>query len=446
MSARICVIGEIVVDVTLPFGAHGYKLRMGGILHAARALWALDASYGLLYVAPAYLEEQIEQNARAYGAQYSVSVGEVAGCPNVMLVGKPQEYGPQEYEYLLRDAHHSDLAVGRIRQVVLDQQPSDILIFPGGFDLTLILQELEASTANVHIDFNAGYSDLSILNSLGRPLSTLITSTSTPLFAETFGGSPQRFFVESLGYAHSALLKENRGGSRFLSRDLSHPVHVPAQPRSVVHSVGVGDCYDAALTVLRHSQAVDVALQISSCVAAEYAATTYPGDFRAAVKGWLRVPPEEIVQLAGNIVPWEERQEISIYLAAPDFDFVDRRPVDELAKALTYHNFTPRRPILENGQMEQGATSERRQALLASDLRLLDECKILVAVLLYNDPGTLIEIEIAVERGMPVIVYDPYGKAENLFLTELPDVVSTDLDVIVTAVFTVSSKLRAQAA
>jgi nucleoside 2-deoxyribosyltransferase/sugar/nucleoside kinase (ribokinase family) len=442
MDPKVCVIGEVVVDVTLPSGQEGYKLRMGGIFHAARALWALDIPYGLLHIAPTYLHQQIEQNARAYGADYALPIGVVEGCPNVMLIGKPQEYGAQEYQYLLRDECRSRLESGVIEEFVASNQPTDIIIFPGSFDLEAVLQELSGGSANVHVDFNTGVSDLAVLSALGRPVTTLISSTSTQLFLMAFGGDPERFFTEALLYADAALLKENRGGSRFVSRQHDHPVHVPAQPRAVVHSVGVGDCYNAAFAVLRHNHPNDVALRFASCLAAEYAATTYPEDFKAAVRGWLQLPPSEIAQLSGIVVPWETRQEINIYLAAPDFDFVDTRPLDELAAALTYHNFRPRRPVRENGQMEPGATKERRRFLLAADLQLLSDCQVLVAVLLYNDPGTLIELGMAVERGIPVIVYDPYRKADNLFLTELPVAISSELDVIVTAVFTQVSNLR----
>lgn len=360
-----------------------------------------------------------------------------------MLVGKPQEYGAQDYQYLLRDAHSSRLTPGVVKEIVGEYQPTDILLFPGGFDLELILEELRGTSSNVFIDFNTGAVDLSALSTLERPLTTLISSTSTELFLRTFDSNPGMFFTEALSYANAALLKENRGGTRFTSREMEQAIHIPAQPRAVVHSVGVGDCYNASFAVLRHQHPESVALKYSSCIAAEYAATTYPEDFKAAVHGWLRVSPSDINQLSGNVVPWETRQDISIYLAAPDFDFVDTRPVDELAAALTYHNFRPRRPVRENGQMEPEATKERRRSLLSSDLQLLDECKILVAVLLYNDPGTLIELGMAAERGLPVIVYDPYRQADNLFLTELPVALSSELDVVVTAVFTQVSNLRA---
>jgi nucleoside 2-deoxyribosyltransferase len=106
-----------------------------------------------------------------------------------------------------------------------------------------------------------------------------------------------------------------------------------------------------------------------------------------------------------------------------------------LENALQYHNFYPRRPIKENGQMEENATRSRKQELITKDIQLLNRCSIVIAVLLYDDPGTMIEIGYAKAIGIPTIVYDPFKRAKNCMLTELPDLLSSDLDEIITEVF-----------
>lgn len=141
------------------------------------------------------------------------------------------------------------------------------------------------------------------------------------------------------------------------------------------------------------------------------------------------------------MLPWDVRKGINIYIAAPDFDFVDTKPIDFICQALEYHNFTPRRPIKENGQMSKEAGKAERQKLFQSDMALIDSCQMMLAVLLYNDPGTLIEIGVAAEKGMPVLVYDPYSIAENCMLTEIPNVVSTSADQIISELFKYASKL-----
>lgn len=91
--------------------------------------------------------------------------------------------------------------------------------------------------------------------------------------------------------------------------------------------------------------------------------------------------------------------------------------------------------------MEQDASKQRRQELFNKDMELLNDAKILIAILLYDDPGTLIEIGLAIAKGIPTLVYDPYNKATNCMLTEIPSLVTDNLDKILSEVFSIGSKL-----
>jgi hypothetical protein len=53
--AKFCLIGQVLVDVTLSSEQGESKLRLGGLMHAARAMWALGVNYSLGYSAPSYL-------------------------------------------------------------------------------------------------------------------------------------------------------------------------------------------------------------------------------------------------------------------------------------------------------------------------------------------------------------------------------------------------------
>jgi nucleoside 2-deoxyribosyltransferase len=154
----------------------------------------------------------------------------------------------------------------------------------------------------------------------------------------------------------------------------------------------------------------------------------------------FKISGQELIALKGIQLPWENRKKINIYIAAPDFDFVDTSEIELLCKNLSYHNFTPRRPIKENGQMTDDDTEIERRTFFNKDMQLLDECHILIAVLLYNDPGTLIEIGVAAERKMPTFVYDPKNIAQNCMLTQIPNLVTSDLDAILSDVFSLASK------
>ena len=58
-EAKICILGHFLVDVTFGGSKKEPKLRFGGIAHAARTAWALGVPYTLAYLAPTYLDEQI---------------------------------------------------------------------------------------------------------------------------------------------------------------------------------------------------------------------------------------------------------------------------------------------------------------------------------------------------------------------------------------------------
>jgi len=115
--------------------------------------------------------------------------------------------------------------------------------------------------------------------------------------------------------------------------------------------------------------------------------------------------------------------------------------IDTLEKSLLYHNFTPRRPIKENGQMKEDDTLQQKQQFYDNDIKLIDECCIVICVLLYNDPGTLVEIGIASEKQIPVLLYDPYNIAKNCMLTHSCSIVTNNMDEIISETFIKSSKI-----
>jgi nucleoside 2-deoxyribosyltransferase len=397
------------------------------------------------YISPEYLDDGANKFAATYGSATARKIGNVLGCPNVVTIGEPTEAGPQGYEFLLRDEQKCILDDGAIKEICSDQFITDYLIFPGGFDLAAVLKAVGKSSASVHIDANFEPDAPEAFGGLGREFDTIILSTSSPVFLGRYGGLVTRVCDSVLGsYAKGLLFKENRGGSRyFKSSEPRDPIRTPAHLRTVQHSVGVGDVFDATYIVNRRVTGDAASLAYSSFIAAEYASTAFPDDFKQAAVDTLAIESSDITKLDGVSLPWEDRPSCQIYIAAPDFDYVERQPIEEVVACLKYHNFTPRRPVIENGQAALNATPAVRQRLCDADVKLIDDCQIMLAVMLFNDPGTLIEIGLAVERQMPLIVYDPYHQAENLMLTQLPNLVSASLDEVITAVFKHAAKRRA---
>jgi nucleoside 2-deoxyribosyltransferase len=405
-------------------------------MHAASGLWAIGCPFTLCYMAPEYLDKHIISHAKEFGCSKVEKIGNVIGAPNVIIVGEPKEYGNQRYEYLLREEHKIKFDLDALARVMESRSYTDALIFPGGFDLTATLHAVSKKDTMIHLDVNFEPTDWSALADLSITLETVIVSTSSKLFSsKKVNNGKEIVRLAKKARINSVLLKENRGGCRLFSMKSKGVISVGAQTRPVVHSVGVGDCFDAIFIAQRHLYPEMEALSYASFIAAEYASTFSPDVFKENTRRWLKVPGEKISMLGGTQLPWEDRRAHQIYIAAPDFDYINTDPLEELVQSLKYHNFSPRRPVREHGQITSVSTAEQRRSVFLKDMELLGKCSALVAVLLYDDPGTLIEIGVAVQRGIPTIVYDPYKKAKNLVLTELPQLISSNLDIVITAVF-----------
>lgn len=434
----LCIIGDVLIDVTLSTSTSPLKMRLGGVFHCARAMWALGKNYSIAYFAPKYLVSHIESFLEHLGQPKTIYLGEVLTAPYIMLIGEPKEIGDQEYEFLLRD----NISIGYYEEGLKNlNQYDNFLCLSGNYDLSKVYGFLPQG-AEISIDLTNNIESFDNLSSY--TFKNIFLSTSSTVFQKYYEEEKDfdiNTFLDSFkSRCECVILKENRGGSRAKSFVSKKSISVDSQTQPIVHSVGVGDVYNIGFLAAGFPE-VKENLSFASFLAMEYASTTFPEDFRKMAERLKKVLPEDLVSLKGVSLPWEKRKDVIIYLAAPDFDFVDTRALDEVEKSLNYHNFVTRRPIKENGQMEHNASEKRKNELFFKDMRLLESCNMLVAVLLYNDPGTLIEIGIAAERKIPTIVYDPNGIATNCMLTQLPDLLSSNLDDIICEVFVQSQKI-----
>ena len=430
----ICIVGDILTDVTLATPTTPYKMRLGGIVHAARGLWAMGVDYAVAYFAPSYMDGQIAEGLRSYGCKAIHKLGNVTGCPYTMLISEVKEIGNQGYEFLYRDCISIDYYEEELRNL---ERYDELMITSGNYDANLVLSHTRPEQ-RIHTDVANNVKQIDKIPS-GRKLDTLFISTSSDLFHDTFK-TIDSFFASLSSFANRIVLKENRGGSRAFESATGQIYQIPSQTCTITHSVGVGDVYNCAAIVAPATKFVEQ-LNFASWVSMHYARTTFCEDFKKAVMGVLKIPVTTLMEFEGGCqLPWEFRQRCNIYIAAPDFDFLDTKPIEVLSESLSYHNFVPRRPVKEVGQMAVDANKQERQRLYHGDMLILDECNMLLAVLLNNDPGTLIEVGMAVQRGLPTIVYDPYEIANNCMLTESPLLVSSDLDEIIAKVFSEYSK------
>lgn len=432
--SKFCILGYIFNDVTLKSAVTPLiKMRLGGIVHAARGMYAVGEEYSVAYFAPSYLDSHIEHYLKEIGCTEVIKLGNVTNSPNTVLIQEVQEVGDQGYNFLLNE--NVEVVYDDSQLAKLDKFEK-ILLFAGDFDMSMVMRH------NTHAQYYLDVTnDVKHIADLGEThFRTLFLSTSSTLFKNDYSD------IDSLvndcqNSCEQFVLKENRGGSRAYDYALKKIVSTPSMTVPVVHSVGVGDVFDTIVAIYDQRSPFEHNLLNASYIAAEYAQTTFIDEFKAMALHYLNLPIEDKQKHNGVLLPWDVRKGINIYIAAPDFDFVDTKPIDFICQDLEYHNFTPRRPIKENGQMSKEAGKAERQKLFQSDMALIDSCQMMLAVLLYNDPGTLIEIGVAAEKGMPVLVYDPYSIAENCMLTEIPNVVSTSVDQIISELFKYASKL-----
>lgn len=412
-------------------------MRLGGIVHAARGLWAADLPYAVAAICPDYLVEQTKNFLLSHGCSEFFWLGNVFRAPNVIVIGDVREVGHQGYEDILRDER--SVALNNIGQSL---KPFDrVVIFPGHYDLGEVRNFL-SHTAEVTVDVAYDVESMSQIASFRGMMKALVISTSSDLFIKLAKDDLINLITEARKFQPDViLLKENRGGSRLILNDSDEIFHIPATLSETVNSVGVGDAYTAVFAALA-SRGWEEAAHRGAQVATNYAVTTFPDDLRAGVRRDFKLGLDAVKALGGVVLPWHERPLYQIYLAAPDFSYVQKDEIESAVTALEYHNFTVRRPVVENGEVEQNSPPSTLRKYYQKDVELLDECHIVFAIPIDRDPGTLVEVGIAIARNKPVVMFDARNENSNTMTICGSFTYSLDLDTCLNGVFEAISKLR----
>ncbi|MEX0722013.1 MAG: nucleoside 2-deoxyribosyltransferase [Balneolaceae bacterium] len=434
---NICLLGDVVLDVSR--NSEDTKLRLGGIVHAARALWALGIEYDVAFFCPNYLDELVSDYLNKHGANNLFKLGSVSGAPYVFLIGEEKETGDQGYDFLLRDEIKIDYNDKSI-SIWNKESYKNLLAITGNYDLKNILKS--SAEAKISIDIANNINEINQIPDLSVEFKNLFISTSSTLFNKHYSDDFLDFCNLFQGITDRVILKENRGGTRGYEFNTKRFFSCGSQTQPIEHSVGVGDVFDATFIAFQYQYGLSQTLSICSWIALEYASTKYVDDFKREANRIINSDLSNIEQLPSVSLPWEKRKEHQIYVAAPDFNDVETNLIDTLCNALTYHNFTPMRPVKLFGEMEIDASKERKKELYNKDVALLQNCSLIIAVLLFNDPGTLIEIGIGSGQGIPTIVWDPYNIANNCMISGTPDLLTSDLDHVISETFNQLAKME----
>ncbi|MDF2842037.1 MAG: hypothetical protein K0R00_463 [Herbinix sp.] len=436
-NKRILIVGEIFVDTHLDIKFEGNILtRLGGIFHAIRGCAALNIEYSFAYYAPTYLFKDIEKYSESLNAISSFSMGIIDRAPNVILICNSDESVYQGYNNILSDQTEY-IHTGDLNSIIAKVQPTDIMMFPGRYITDHIIDSINNFQGKVHIDLN--YDSNELINKLSKQLDTCILSTSSDTFKSYFKSES---YAELINYFKSKdskllIIKENRGGSVAYTLSENNKYESPAFLSDVMHSVGVGDVYDI---IYISDLCIDIELnmRLAALCSVAYAKTMDFSIFKNEINVIMQNVMDSIL-ISGVRVDWFSRRKINIYIAAPDFDYNDRCKIDLVASSLEYHNFSPRLPIRENGQVSEKVSYHEKRNIYYKDLAMLSECDILVAVLLYNDQGTLTEIGMFKQMGKPVIIYDPDKIVNNMFLENSCDYYCTDISKVIKSIFLCSN-------
>lgn len=431
---NILIIGEVFVDTHLDLTTtDGPFIRLGGIFHSIRALAAFGIQYSLAFYSADYLDSNILKYSKKLNATEVHKLGTIAGCPNILLVNDSAESGYQGYQNLL-NGEATFRKAKNITEVITSVQPTDILFFPGRFDNVEILNSLKSYSGRVHIDMH--YDSELLLKSIKQKIQTVVISTSSNLFKEKFHSSITEIInSDKQKLFERILLKENRGGSCCYELLNNQTHESPAfLDLKTLHSVGVGDVYNAVFICYDEELGIEKSLRLSSRISALYAKTLDFSEFTTSVKGVIS-NLEDTFCLHGLRLPWNERKSKNIYLAAPDFPSVNTKILNLLYENLVYHNFTPHLPIRENGLIERETNLIDQQKVYYKDLQLLQSCDLLIAIPLVIDSGTFIELGLFAQLGRPTILFDSEKNCDNLFAKFTPRYYCTTMPEVITSTF-----------
>lgn len=432
-TKTILIIGDVFVDTHLDIVLeNGPLVRLGGVFHSVRAFSAFDEKFLIGYVSPSYLDKDIENYSIKFNSLYSKKIGDINSSPNLVLINDSKEIGNQGYCNILKDQvsvkHNSNL-----KQIISDSKPSDILIYPNSKNLQTIMSDLDDYVGRIHIDIQHDGFDLRNMDF--KAIDTLIISTSSDCFKSECNGSKIAFFQYFKEKSIKRyLIKENRGGSSCYDNDYKLIAKSDFYYVNTMHSVGVGDVYNAVFVSSIFDDDIRKKMSIASHIAAGYASTFDYEIFKEKTKIIIE-NKNDFCLLKGYSIEWEKRKSINIYLAGPDFPDVDTTYINLINNALLNHNFQPRLPIRENGLYLKSMSKDRELTMYYNDRKLMEECDMIVGVLIFNDPGTLVEVGMFCQMNKPSIIFDPNSVCDNMFVLNSVNCYCKTIEEVINAVF-----------
>jgi|SRR5690625_2252146 len=186
------------------------------------------------------------------------------------------------------------------------------------------------------------WTDLSFYFMEGKPIDlnhcsdtkfdNIILSISSKIFIDYCAGNSDKLVSLLKDSTKGILLKENKGGSRYFPYANQSWEEAPAFLINTVHSVGVGDVFNAVF--ITSDEKINISLKLASYTASWYVSTLHHDSFISNVQLLTQLKEQIIIKLTGFRIGWEERRNYHIYIAGADFSHINTKLIEDVYDSL----------------------------------------------------------------------------------------------------------------
>jgi Nucleoside 2-deoxyribosyltransferase len=406
---KILIVGNIQVDIHHEALNHNLAptLRLGGIMHLARLFSALKIDFIVGYYAPDTLDKNIYSYCLELQALGCYKLGTIESSSNIEL--------PENFINSNKSKNNKQVVFSDLKDLINKIKPTDLILNLQEFDYKNISLDINRYQGRIHINY-LNYKSYN-LDSIEKKIDTLIITDYSIKDNEKL---KTEYFNQFKNKSINHFLIENNQKGIICFDNVKHKLYKsPNYNLKNINKTGVSEVFLATFIIPKFEDNFYKKLNFSTLITKIYIKNIDFKKFKKTINELLK--NNIINQKSLSTLSWDEKKEHHIYLAAPDFPHVDTTKLEELNEYLLFHNFRPRLPIRENGLVSKNMTYEDELKLYNGDIALLDKSSLLIAILLYNDPGTLVELGMIKQAGKPTIIYDPYNICENLFVRHTAD-------------------------
>lgn len=232
------------------------------------------------------------------------------------------------------------------------------------------------------------------------------------------------FFFSTISNLKVLVLKDGPFGG-FLFNDEKLQLKIPIYKSNFIFKIGTGDIFTSIFGYFWINQkenklSLEEILNYSSFATAFYS-KNYKSQYKKNFLDTFRNNPYE--KLFFNKLNFKNK----VYLAGPFFNMSQRWQIEDTKKQLEKLNFDVFSPIHHVGIGESNDIAQK-------DLKGLDDCDSVFAILNGYDPGTVFEIGYAIAKGKKVVLFSE--QKDNVNLTMFKGTDCLIFDDITTALYT----------